>query len=70
MTQPVHVPPKLFGEITLPDTVERVVLPWAQKEGLSATSFTSSDTGAYGQRLHLKAKKEIQWCAKERQTTK
>ena len=70
MTQPVHVPPKLFGEITLPDTVERVVLPWAKKEALSATSFTSLDTGAYNQKLHLKAKKEIKWCAKEHQTTK
>ena len=66
MTQPFYIPPKLFGEIMLPETVQRVAVSLPKEGPATVIQIDfSSNQGAYGQTLHLRAKNPIQWIQKE-----
>ncbi len=60
--QPFMVPPRLYGEVTLPDTVTTFQKPdtW-HRATTTPETLTSLDTGAYGQPLIIRAPRPITW---------
>lgn len=57
---PVWVPPRLAGEVALPEGVTRFPYPWPQAR-LSEKTLETDDTGAYGQPLRLRATHPVRW---------
>ncbi len=65
-TRPLVIPPKLYGEIHLPDTVNSVVYPWHDGVTLTPTRLLSY-SGAYDKPVVLISKQPIQWIPKKYQ---
>lgn len=61
MTRPLVIPPRLYGEITLPKSVVRVVYPWKTGIAITANRLTSTESGAYGKPLKLISDNAIDW---------
>lgn len=59
-TFPVLVPPRLFGDITLPDAVVRFPHPWPNAK-TTVDALESVGTGAYGQSLFLRSTHTVSW---------